>query len=807
MNFCKVLSLRNAMVFIVLVIFTMATVAEKYEITQEKSINLDAHSKIDYPSVENLDEFLKPFEENRCLVGVTSFHTINIPSHRYPIIIRNFVAMVSNLSLLHEYSFKKRTNEWNSNNDKSKCHNSNLFNEFDNCLSLSYSKFSVSSKPWACQLDLSLYFKLEASKSKVYPSLVSYNYGSLPEFYNFTASLAPKITVLVQYHSKEANRQATTTSGQIDQIFKSVSTRMQPSLTFPIYAVSFVTRSSTQDNKLSHAKGNIIYAFVLRFQQFYSNGTSRIKVQNWTLELLAKLAFPNPSETIFWVGRFESNYEFPSDLIDYLRSCKNRFKGISKLAISYKRSVSSPTKLVHAYAHLFRSIWKNYTFVIYKPDTQSCENDEKIWIREYRLRDFVSEKRQPLIFGIYAYSERVAPYDVFLSVPNKLGTLKFVVCGLKGISAYDLKDFVSIFDSSVWTIFVILIIILSLQLTWLDTGVRNNNSNAAAFIQKHVKNLLSLIKLFLEQGDPFSKAVLKLDHASSILVGLFLGSIVLSNSFKNSNVYNIILPKRPVTYDKLLELVAENFTIYTRSSSFVELQKSNDIVSGRHKLYDNYSELIVESEVSMYSNLYKASNEKEKSNIFLALNHSFLHGNVNSLLHESTKQRNQFFRLGLSFSLDPFESLNLKWSDYVIKDFKKKEEKVLYSELVKCQKTALILPEYLSQSFASRARRKTGQYMSVGKEKYASLNLAFRLEGAVPIFILQWFSGIKQSVLFLWWESFIGKRWNPEFHSDKFLVKTSMDGNILAIFLILEVGILVAAIGLLLELVYSCFFD
>lgn len=41
---------------------------------------------------------------------------------------------------------------------------------------------------------------------------------------------------------------------------------------------------------------------------------------------------------------------------------------------------------------------------------------------------------------------------------------------------------------------------------------------------------------------------------------------MLSNAYKNKNMYNMILPTKPVPYQYLQELVNDNFTIYTRSA-------------------------------------------------------------------------------------------------------------------------------------------------------------------------------------------------------------------------------------------------
>lgn len=46
---------------------------------------------------------------------------------------------------------------------------------------------------------------------------------------------------------------------------------------------------------------------------------------------------------------------------------------------------------------------------------------------------------------------------------------------------------------------------------------------------------------------------------------ILLVGTILSNAYKNDNVYNMVVPRKPVLYSEFSELVRDNFKIYTKS--------------------------------------------------------------------------------------------------------------------------------------------------------------------------------------------------------------------------------------------------
>lgn len=72
------------------------------------------------------------------------------------------------------------------------------------------------------------------------------------------------------------------------------------------------------------------------------------------------------------------------------------------------------------------------------------------------------------------------------------------------------------------------------------------------------------MKVVLEQGDPFPNKLFKENGATRIVLGLYLlVGIVLSNGYKNENVYNMVSPLKPTKFKKFQEAFASKLKVYT----------------------------------------------------------------------------------------------------------------------------------------------------------------------------------------------------------------------------------------------------
>lgn len=71
----------------------------------------------------------------------------------------------------------------------------------------------------------------------------------------------------------------------------------------------------------------------------------------------------------------------------------------------------------------------------------------------------------------------------------------------------------------------------------------------------------------VEQGDPFPVGILNIQSLRFILCVLGFAALVLSNAYKNINVYNLIARRKPVFYQTINELTNDGYKIYSRVTS------------------------------------------------------------------------------------------------------------------------------------------------------------------------------------------------------------------------------------------------
>lgn len=98
-----------------------------------------------------------------------------------------------------------------------------------------------------------------------------------------------------------------------------------------------------------------------------------------------------------------------------------------------------------------------------------------------------------------------------------------------------------------------------------------------------LESVISTIKILLEQRDPIfaSADALAVSRRMKPMTGLFLlAAIILSNAYKNTNVYNMVVSRKPLVYKYFDEVVQDKFNICTRATDILFLQPKSNTNSG-----------------------------------------------------------------------------------------------------------------------------------------------------------------------------------------------------------------------------------
>lgn len=131
------------------------------------------------------------------------------------------------------------------------------------------------------------------------------------------------------------------------------------------------------------------------------------------------------------------------------------------------------------------------------------------------------------------------------------------------------------------------------------------------------------------------------------------------------------------------------------------------------------------------------------------------------------------------------------------------ERELLYSELNKCERTALALPQNLCHEFAKKLKLN-GQAISIGKESFVQFWNGFIFSGIVPLGIFSRIRRFAQSGIQARWEQLLTGLSNLIEGEDGTIAPNParLTGNIAVLFLLLVTGYLVSMMRFLFEMAW-----
>lgn len=454
------------------------------------------------------------------------------------------------------------------------------------------------------------------------------------------------------------------------------------------------------------------------FEELVTDGILNHLVHHWTGQM--------HWEILTEVEQLNRNFEKCDDLTNHL--------GIG---------LSSAEDFLHqAIVHVWLSIFKNYS---YSSDDIICSNGKRADINGTKSALKITFAN--IYLGQYLHGP--------MQVSNPMnGSYRFVVCGLKGSEGIQFGELVNVYDKFTWAIFGACVYLSSL--TWKLLLVSNFCTarktsevklESCAFFWKW----LSIIKFLLEQGDisPGTSSI------SSSKVRVFLGilltmCIILSNGYKNANVYNMISPRKPLRYEKFAALVDNNFSIYTLPKlqtfkwiGMIETNWFSQNLSFRklseHEYSITYHLNAVEYEVMTLETVLGdivACSTYEQTTPYLPTKKEI---QFNNIVHSSSqaypadileKWFQSFKRIHTNWRNSTEE---LRFTYYLLLEFFEFEfgnieREVLFDLTNNCNKTALVLPSVEAEFYTRLLTLERG---NSGKEVYFQQHLVIRIEGLV----------------------------------------------------------------------------
>lgn len=773
-----------------------------------------------YPRIADVDKFLVP--DRNCLVVVDNFRIVDLAPLKKPLIVRQPYAIMAakkelnyfgnpliSYNLLWSSVSKLRTSANFSENDMLTCSDSRfltgktLFNSF--CMQLNFLPFARESKPWNCEVHFYLYPPLHfsgflKSLSTMLPPVFNYSFPKSME--NTLPSPNSNLHAFIQHDEKHKINHTLQ-----EEMLNTLKSSFR-NISHDIFLLITVETLKSK-NYLAYQTGKIKLIQLIR----YCSGCKYGKVPHyWSFTLitlpnfqhffsmskLENLAFPSlfgADAVDLQVGKVSK--QNPKSLADFivrgLQNCENQLliPNLFKKKQINDSAFDSPAKeLASAFIHIWSNILENITIFSY--GYTICINWSKPVDRIYTVHHKfeLSLTLVPYLRGTQFHSQ---------PIQDPSYKLRFVSCGRRGMSPFPFYDLVIVFDDLVWLSILASIVSMIVLIT---------------LVTRNIGYFLSPVKVLLEQGGPFSKSSEDNTNFRYAIGSLLLMGIILSNAYKNTNVYDMIIPRKPVPFETFKELTTHNFSIYTRSGP----------IHICDKLHSTLVSCTCEGTVF-------SVNDSTVMKICVAKEISFIVSKaVDTLTSFTDKSPNSeseldFNRseLRLAMRVENVSILHPSLAQYLMKvgrayrqrlpalqdDVARIEPKFLWDSLESCQKIAIIQPEYLCWQSANLLKRKRKlRDAFVGKEVYSDVEWYFALKGLLHPGIIRRFKGIVMAGIWNWrMRMVVGShnKYDGKSVENETPKPASMRGNVVVIFAVWMCGIMISAKSFILEVMISLF--
>lgn len=618
----------------------------------------------------------------------------------------------------------------------------NSHNFRDTCVLLNVTDYSMNTKPWTNHIDLGLY-----------PPTSEYNYGILnyPKIFylfphspkmvwNIVPSMTPSVNIYVTDKMLEEIN-FTELRGWMKTVATGSFTLLQ-GLTNIIFILITVTLTvsahkpttyTMYDVNICHACENDHNAGIskpLVFSKFSNSAFTSVR--------------GNSNQQKRWVVANSGSHDFSDNAItNIIQNCE-QLKTSSHTSIFFERDRQQQVEF--GYAMVWISIMGNYSYD--QGSERMCVNGQITPVMKFDIHDYFMMLFSTRYFQIIS-GGNLYPVDL----PSLVDRLRFISCGKRGFRHLPFEEFVSIFDYRVWILTMVSLVAAALSISGVVSG----------HIYTFPGNLLACAKVLLEQGNPFPNFVAKIPILRLIIAADLLVGVVISNCYKSTNVYNMITEREPLRYEKFMELVKDNFTIYTRAAQLGLYIRNNTAIPDEFNFtlphfvatvsYSEGTELSahvgIVSEMAMLN--YSIGNAKphiSSDRTWSELRtYSRLHPElITSFTKIFPNVISAYLEKALNRSRTIQNQIGLKLKSLLVEA----EAKLIYHSLKKCKRTAAIVPEF-NCKVLKRKLRSGQRHVFIGSEiYYSNVAVAFQLWGWVPWYILTRNKAIQSSGIWEW---------------------------------------------------------
>lgn len=405
-------------------------------------------------------------------------------------------------------------------------------------------------------------------------------------------------------------------------------------------------------------------------------------------------------------------------------------------------------------------------------------------------------------------------YGRFLHVPmlvrDPVNGYRFVVCGKRGSEGLAFEELVIVYDNFVWVTICACVILTGTVWKLLLLRSSNHRSNLQNYVVSG--KVFSLVKIMLEQGELSPGSTSISNQKARLLLGIVLiMTIVLSNGYKNVNVYKMIMPRSTLRYETFNQLIDANASIHTFSkfhnfhTKLIRLNWFSQKISTR-SVSNHFYDIMFRYEGAEHKLLrFQAAISDIISNSFTLDFTGKTALQLNKMVYSGTSA---FLGNTLASWIKEFKRKHRNWENvtenYQIRtrllidnfstEFEDVERNLMLSLLIDCNKTALVVPSPEAESYT---RLLTPDRGNAGKEIYFQEYITVTVRGLVTPPFLARLARMKESGIVEWWANvteyisivqFHYRASNSVLRKEGYPTGASLKGNIVVIFTVLMGG-------------------
>lgn len=419
---------------------------------------------------------------------------------------------------------------------------------------------------------------------------------------------------------------------------------------------------------------------------------------------------------------------------------------------------------------LWLSIFGNYSYAIYEDGlfVKSCANGK------FKKRNIERDETLELtIFSDNSFQPTNDPYPILLRDDHY--AMRFITCGTSDKDRPMFEELLLAFDQCTWQL--LLFSIFCFFLLTLISLPCYSTTNA-------LERILDVFAILLEKPSPI---ITKLKQKHPFMAMLFCTTmgLVMSNGYRNTNVYNLSQPRprQPLSY--LFQLLEKTYSVYSRAFQLTFDSSSIDQVERNHLIVVyNYS-----SNISFYSSIHVTSEVWSLRNdgIGQLAVQSEIFPVANTLLYDALNANSEIHSGTLY--------------EFIQQDLLELQMMHINKELCSCNKTAFVLPQFRCDQVKSEMADNCPYQLaiSVGNDRLSYSSIVFMLTGLIPSHIIVRLQLSKETGIWHWIISVT--RRVPDTSLPKLPVAAQLYGNIIIVFALFMTGVLICITSVFLEII------